>query len=146
MAKATGRPIIRALLLCERVLQEKDNVLSVMRIIDNITVGIPPAAPLPPTAMVPVPFVILASLKGGDAKGEMTFQVRVTSPSGKSPQEKPIEFTALFENEESTFNAIVNLALGTREEGLYYVDLFVKGETAPQARVPLRIIYAAEST
>jgi hypothetical protein len=141
MAKLPGRPIVRALLLCERVLEEKDQVLTLVRLVDTVTVSFPLGTPPP----IPVSIVAFASVKGGTAKGEVTFQLKVTSPSGKSPAGKPVEFTGLFQNEETTFNAIVHLTLVTNEEGLYRAELFVKGDQEPQISVPFRITYAAAS-
>jgi hypothetical protein len=123
--------------LCEKVLQEKDAVLSLIRIVDRFTVTI--SGPTPPEEMptVPISLTLVLSFKAGFARGTFVVSVRGEKPSGELTPETKIP--VLFEGDERGPNVMIAVNLQANEEGLYWFDVFLEG--ARVTRVPLRLIY-----
>jgi hypothetical protein len=135
----TGGPYLNAALLCEKVLQEKDGVLSVIRVIDRVTVmavssGVPAPDSLPPSI---VSFSMVVILKSGLYKGTMPIKLSINSPSGTLVGESSVD--VFFEGDDRGINLISPSQFQVREDGLYWVDV----ACGPQllTRVPLRVIY-----
>jgi len=131
-----GGPFLATAVLCEKVLHERDNVVSLIRLIDRITVTAGADAPedLPP---VPVNLVAFISFKAGMLRGKFSVTVRTHPPSGTALPETTIP--ALFEGEERGVNLQVGVAGTFNEEGLYWIEILVEGQT--MTRIPLRIVY-----
>jgi hypothetical protein len=83
----TNGPYLTAALLCEKVLQEKDGILSAIRIVDRIIAtaqGSQPPEQMPP---VPVNITALLMLKSGNIQGSHTIKIQPVAPSGfRSPE------------------------------------------------------------
>lgn len=140
MAFETG-PHLSAAVLCERVLEEKDGVLTLVRLVDRIIVTAQgPDAPtsLPPTV---VNFWIVVSLKSGAARGRSVVKIRPEQPSGQ--QMDPIELTVHFEGEDRGANLILNMGFNVEQEGLYWFDILLDERLI--TRVPLRILYQRQT-
>ncbi|MGH9789442.1 MAG: DUF6941 family protein [Candidatus Acidiferrales bacterium] len=129
-----AKPYLVSALFCERVLQETDGVLSVVRIVDKATVEIPQDAPKEKKPVVQI--TALISFKSGDAKGKFSVQVVPRSPTGKS-MSAPAPFPMLFEGQEHGNNLIINFTIPVEEEGLFWFDVLVDGEV--MGRMPLRV-------
>jgi len=132
-----GGPFLTAALFCERVLQEKDGVLSAIRIIDRLTHT--RTGPDAPDAMpaFQVQISILTAFKSGDVKGKQELIIKGTSPSGKALP--VISVPLLFEGGERGTNVNIGYAFQAEEEGLYWFDVTLNGTI--YTRIPLRIIY-----
>ena len=139
--KASG-PFLTAALFCERVLQEKDGVLSAIRIIDRLTHTItgPDAPDEMPSFQVQIS--ILISFKSGDAKGRQELTVTPSSPSGKTLP--GLSVPILFEGDERGANVNIGYAFKAEEEGLYWFGVILNGKEF--TRIPLRIIYQKMQT
>lgn len=130
-------PYLSAAIFCEKVLSEKDNVLSAMRIIDRITLtvsGDAPPAKMPPTN---VSVTALISFKSGEHRGSA--EVKFV---GRNPDHKVFATSVLpilLEGDERGSNSIVNLNMQVNQEGLYWFDVLI-GERL-LTRMPLRIVY-----
>src|ERR1700730_425082 len=104
MTTESSGPYLVAALHCERVLQEKDETISVIRMVDRIVVtvnalGSPET--IPPTS---VNLNALISLKSGSARGRGTVKWRVETPSGlKLPDQL---LPVLFEGDDRGVNLI----------------------------------------
>jgi hypothetical protein len=133
-------------LVCERVLQEQDGVLSVIRVIDRLMLGsVGPDAPdeMPP---LPVNFTLLVMLKAGDARGRFRVRLALEAPSG---QAMPAEATlpVLFEGEgDRGVNLIIPVGFQAEQEGLYWFDVWFGDPRFSEqeellTRVPVRIVY-----
>lgn len=70
MAIPEDGPYLTAALLCEKVLQEKDETVSVIRMLDRITLTVP--ASLSPETLPPLPLnlMLFLSFKSGSARKE----------------------------------------------------------------------------
>jgi hypothetical protein len=140
-----GGPYIGVATACERVLQEQDNVLSVIRVIDRIIISaVGPEAPdeMPPS---PVNFTLLLVIKSGGARGRYSVRLTIERPSGEQmPNE--ISLPLLLEGEDRGVNLIVPVGLQLDQEGLYWFDVTLTDPRVADreellTRVPLRIVY-----
>lgn len=141
MAESTG-PHLAIAVVCEKVLQEQDGVLSIIRVIDRVTVsavGADAPKEMPPTNLS---FFVVVALKSGAARGRHTLALRPESPSGQ--QLGTMELPVHFEGEERGANVVANFILSADEEGLYWIDVLFADELL--TRVPLRVLYAPQRT
>ncbi|HWS83304.1 MAG TPA: hypothetical protein VN207_03505 [Ktedonobacteraceae bacterium] len=137
MAIENTGPYLAAALICEKVLQEKDGTISIIRMIDRVTLTAPAALSsetLPPVSLNLNAFI---AFKAGSAKGRNTVKWRVETPSGVVLPEQLLP--VLFEGEDRGINLTLALNLLVDQEGLYWFDLFLEGQLL--TRIPLRIFY-----
>jgi hypothetical protein len=141
-------PLVNAALFCERVVAEKDNVLTAVRIVDFLTISPPleetqlaqlkainPTIPIQPG----ITLQLLLVLKSDGAVGERTLRMDTVYPSGK--KEKGKENVVNFLGDEGGgVNAQGPYLIKCSEEGLYWYDLKVNGKLL--TRIPLRIAFA----
>jgi len=135
-------PFIQAALICEKVLDEKDGVLSVVRIIDRLTHSI--NAPTLPAELPKVNFqcVILLMLKSGRARGRHQIEVVMEHPSGQRNQ--LVSSSVQLEGEERGANLVLRIGLTFDAEGLYWFD--IKLDDRLYTRIPFRMMYQLVST
>lgn len=129
-------PYLQAAVFAERVLHERDGVLSLVRIVDRLGVQATGDAPeeLPEGASAKVTLVVM--LKSGDARGRHRLTIRPELPSGL--RSEPRGFDVLFEGEDRGVNVIVDLDVALME-GLHW--FIVTLGDVELTRVPLRIAY-----
>lgn len=132
------RPTLSAALVCERVLQEKDGTISVIRIVDGVELAAPPGAKLPAPG-APIPLAVLVAVKSGGTRGRQAFRVTITGADGRSALGPEIGFETSFERDESGHNLILNVMLQVRESGLYWLEVYWEGDHIPLGRTPVRI-------
>ena len=129
-------PSLRLAVLCERVLVEKDNAISLIRIINRFTVtrvghGTPSSMP-----EERVPITIVSSWTGG--LGSHQARAVITGPL-ETRVELPSQSFHLGSLDQA-YNIVSRVDLTVKAEGLYWVSFELDGVT--KARVPLRVIYA----
>lgn len=137
MAISESGPYLVAALLCEKVLQEKDETVSIIRMIDRVTLTVP--ASLSPETLPPLPLTLMLFLafKSGSARGRHTIKLRIESPSGiKLPEQL---LPVLFEGEDRGANLNLALNMVVDQEGVYWFDILLEAELI--TRIPLRILY-----
>jgi hypothetical protein len=142
--QSTG-PFLTAACLCERVLEEKDGVLSAIRIVDRITAqGIaPPGADVPPMPPIPIQLVALVTFKNGKARGSRRLSLQPRSPSGFKMQGPSVPI--LFEgDDDGGVNVRLVLQFQAQEEGLYWFDVLLNDVLV--SRMPLRVLYQVVTT
>jgi hypothetical protein len=135
-------PYLNYAAVCEKVLHEADGVLSLIRIVDRITVTvIVPALPgaqaapsLIPSAP-PISVTFILGLKSGDFIGSVPVKIWIETPTGARWPE--YETSASLEGQERGANVILPLQFPVQEEGIYWFVVEVSGETL--TRVPLSI-------
>lgn len=137
-----GGPHVNAALLCEKVLQEGDGVLSLIRVVDRLTHAV--TGEDPPEAMPPLPIDLTAvvMLKSDQARGRFRLTLRPETPAGL--QLPAVEIPVHLDGEERGQNVIVRLAFVAEMEGLYWIDVLFEGELV--TRVPLRVLYQPRKT
>ena len=132
-------PYLAAALLCEKVLQEKDGVLSAIRIVDRIIqktqgVGAPELMPA-----VTVDLKLLLIFKSGPGQGSRNVTVALAYPSGRLQPSASLPIYLEGGEGDRGANLIVEVKFQTQEEGLYWFDILLENELI--TRVPLRILY-----
>ncbi len=144
-------PLLLAALICERVLQEKDGGISVIRLIDQITVGvavrgIPPMSSTEVAqAVVVAPFAcsILLVFKGGRLGSQHVAQVIGHSPDGPPREFDPAPFVvgSLVEGVPPGQNVVMQLQLVLQKEGVYWFEVRLDGRRI--TATPLRVAFAS---
>ncbi len=130
-------PYIQVAALCENVIEGKDGVLSLIRVIDRFVhtaAGPNPPERLPAFTIAPI-FVVM--LKAGFVRGSANIRIQPRTPSGRSLQE--LVLPVLFEADHRGQNLIMKLQLQVEEEGVYWFD--VRFGERVLTRVPLQVVY-----
>ena len=130
-------PYVQAACFCEMVIEDKANVLSLIRIIDTFTqtaMGNPPPENMPP---VTLNFKLVLMLKSGTARGRYDLKIVPEFPDGSA--KTPIITTAHFEGEEKGHNQVANLTFTFPLEGLYWFDVFIGDNKITS--LPIRVKY-----
>jgi hypothetical protein len=138
----TTGPYVAVASFCERVLQEADNVWSILRVVDqiNITASGPDAPDdLPP---FPVNLHIAIILRRGTARGRQRVKIRPEAPGGETRDVAIDEFINFGGDEESGANIDINLSAFTVDrEGLWWFDVLFGDSETMLTRIPLRVNY-----
>ena len=137
MPKSTEGPFIQAACLCETVIEDKQGVLSLIRIIDTLIhteAGTNPPEDMPAFGYV-LKFVLM--LKAGAAKGRYNLRLEPELPNGST--EKSILVTAYFEGEEKGQNIVADMNFVFNFEGLYWFKVYL--EDTHLTAIPLRVKY-----
>lgn len=136
-------PYLTAALLCERVIEDREGVLTAVRIVDRViqtATGTGTPDTMPPA---PVNLTLLIALKSGEARGRHDLQIQIENPSGlRTPLAQA--FSILLEGGDRGANLIVNLNFTALQEGLYWFDVYLDGVRI--TRVPLRLVYQRQET
>ncbi len=134
-------PYLLAAVLCERVIEEKDGMKSLIRLVDRVinrAVG-----PNPPEEMPPLLYELslFVSLRAGDARGPHQLGVRVLKPSGEtSPRQN---LAVHFEGgEDRGVDTNWRLQILYEMQGLYWFELFV--DNSLLTKIPFRVVYLAQ--
>jgi hypothetical protein len=129
-------PHLTAAALCEKVLQETDGIVSLIRIFDRLTLNAVGAGPAPGDLLKPAAnMTLFISFKSGSARGKATVAIRVERPDGlmRDVMTGPV----LFEGEERGVNVVLALVLQFELEGLYWFHVLLDEQLV--TRIPLRI-------
>jgi len=131
-----GGPYVQLATFCEKVLQEQDGVISIIRAIDRIILTT--SDPQAPSELPPgnIATTLVVALRSDDARGRHPVEIRVQEPSGAYGPSQTLD--VVFEGEDRGANLVLNAAVSA-VEGLYWFE--VRINDAVLTRVPLRIIY-----
>jgi len=139
----SNKPRLAAAVLCERVLLEKDDVASIIRLVDTFYVQVPKQ--LPADAKPAIQLTVLLSFKRGDKpdSGQHQARLKLQGPTGKI-QELPIAMDFVFKpGDVASTNLIIIIQLGVKEFGRFRFDVFVDGE-GPIAEIPFMLLERTE--
>ena len=141
MASESG-PYVKAALLCDQVLQERDNVLSAIRIVDRFTHTA--AGHDTPDEMPPFTHTLfaLAILVSGRTRGRHTVRFDMENPAGELKMLS--QHDVQFEGEDRSVQIVAQIQAQFTHEGLHW--LVVKFDGAELTRTPLRIVYQRVET
>ena len=135
-------PFVAVAAICENVIEGKDGVLSLIRLVDRqMIVAQGPEAPdsMPPQKFN---FFLVISLKAGAARGRQTVKFSIEEPSGVS---RPLQtLPVLFESADRGQNLVIKMDMTLEQEGLYWFDVELNGRVL--TRIPFRLIYQQVST
>lgn len=136
-------PYIAAALFAERVIEEKDNTKSLIRVVDRLTqtaVGAAGTEDFPPDEMPPMDWSASAfiSLKPGTARGRQTLRIISERPDGirQSVQEATFNFRG--EGNQGV-DVVIAIHLHLTMAGLYWFDVEIDGRVL--TRMPLEVLY-----
>jgi hypothetical protein len=138
-----NRVRLGAAVLCERVLLEKDDVLSAIRLIDTFYVHVPKQ--LPEGANPVIQLTVLLSFKRGDESDIAMHQVKLKIQGPTGPvRDLPVTIDFFFKpGEIASSNLVLNIGLGIKEFGRFRLDVFVDGE-GPIAEIPFMLLEQTE--
>ncbi|SRR6266851_4893731 len=133
---------VAAALVCEKVLQEKDDVPSIIRIVDTFTVTVPPDLPADAKSGIQITGFLAfkkASLSTEPEKHHVA--IRVRSPSGKEGPLQRVDLLLKAEPFAGT-NVTLNMSHPIGEFGLFWIDVFLDDEEEPITQIPFRLLEA----
>jgi len=125
-------PYLLAAVLCEKVLQEKDETLTAVRIVDRLQYRIAGEG-LPPGTKPVIAMQGLLVLRSGPVTGEHLIKIVGEKPDGtrKDLYTTPVNFLG----KDKGQNIILNMGVGIDQNGLYWFDVFFDEELL--TRIPL---------
>jgi len=127
-------------MLCDRVLEEQDGVLTAIRLIDRVVAVAPEGTPVGPIALPKM--TLLVSLKSGDYVGKGVVTLRLNPPAGvEGPKEiGPGRFDVEVElsGAEHGANVMLELNLVLEHQGVYWFDVYFNDEMI--TRTPLAFV------
>lgn len=130
-------PYLKAALLCENVIEDRQGVLSLIRVVDRfLQTSVGPGAP---AEMSPLTVSVHAVLMfvSGDARGSLTIHLALQKPSGLS---QPLGTSTLqFEGEDRGINLVAQMQLTLDSQGLYWIEVRLEEELV--TRMPLRVVF-----
>lgn len=132
-----GGPYLTTAVFCENVIEDKQGVLSLIRIIDRTTVTV--SGPDAPEKMPQIPLTasLVLTFKAGFAKGSHTVRVRPKTPDGQPLPEVSVQM--FLEGDDRGQNIVLPLRMAVDQEGVYWFDVYV-GERL-FTRTPFRLVY-----
>lgn len=137
MIPETG-PYLKVAAICTDVIEGKDGVLSLVRIVDRATLtAAGPDAPAQMPALQQKLKIVLM-LISGRARGSQSAAVALEDPSGMKTD--IWEQTLFFEGEDRGVNCIVEMSVEFSNEGLYWFHVLLNGLFL--TKLPYRLIYA----
>lgn len=134
--------------LCEKVLEEKDGVLSAIRIIDRIeqTASGPDAPEQMPPFLI-TNMTLLITVKSDQARGRYGIKIRPEAPGGL--QLPAMEQAITIQSGPAGVNLVMPMVLPISAEGVYWFDVFLTGPPPQQdrllTRLPLEVIYSPQT-
>jgi hypothetical protein len=138
MAKAgkkANHPWVAAATICEEVLEEKDNVFSIIRMVDLFNVPKPPEWDGKSNLQLFLKGVV--AFRSGGVRGTRAVKVYGVSPKGK--RRKLLDVAVEFLGGNTGVNIRLNVLFGFKSEGTHWLDVYVEKWLA--SRIPLTIVF-----
>lgn len=137
MSFKTG-PFLKAACFCESVIEGKDGVFTLVRIVDVITHNAHGTAV--PDEMLPFPYQLkmVIMIAPGMAKGRHSLTITPEAPIGLRDEQQVFTVTVHFEEGRST-NLIVDLSYTFEQEGTYLFHVSLDEEHLTS--MPLTVRY-----
>jgi hypothetical protein len=139
------KPQLLVAAICERALLDTDKMLTMVRLIDIVTVASDAAAETMSAAIAqqgaPIQATLVLVFKGGPVDTKHQIAVVAHSPSGDEHEFPRIEavFASMVPGAVPGGNVIVNLQMSVKSEGTYWFEMKLDGETLTS--VPLQIAF-----
>ncbi len=137
-------PYLQAALFCERVLDEKDGVKSLIRVIDRLMVQA--SGPEIPESMPEIQRDLVGVLmfKSGEAKGPVSITVTLTRPSGLTEPNPIWQGSIHFEGGTRGNNLILSMRTRFIEPGPYWYNVYIGDRLA--TKMSVEIVYTTMRT
>jgi hypothetical protein len=140
-------PLVRIAAVADRVLQEKDETISLIRIIDRFTLTLtqgdaPEGSVVPPGVMPPsrLGLNVILSTVAGQARGARSITLGILRPDGTRSLGPNLEIEC--GQDIDAQNWVVQLTLQVVEPGTYWIEWECNGRLL--TRVPLQIRYVRQ--
>ena len=132
-----GGPFVKSALLCEKVLHERDGVLSYVRVVDRVVRT--DQRPDAPEGLAPFQHSLVAALSfvSGDARGRHTVTLELEPPSGLKKSLATVDLQFEGGHKSAAIAAQLNLTIDT--EGVHWIHVSLDGE--PVSQIPLEVVY-----
>jgi hypothetical protein len=133
-------PRLKVGALCERVLEERDGVISIIRLIDRLIItfqGKDVPKELPPGLTE-----VTAVMCWVSGLGDYEAKVKVKTPDNEIIESGTLPFR--LDSLESVHNQIVKMTIPIRVPGHYWFEFILNEEV--RGRVPLHVIYQRKQT
>jgi len=130
-------PYLKAAVFCDNVIEGKDGVLSLVRVIDRVTLtaaGAEAPAEMPP---VQRELKLVLMFISGRARGTQPVELKVEKPDGNVHD--GWAGTVFFEGEDRGANLVIQMDFTFELQGLYWFHVFVVGTLL--TKLPFRLIY-----
>ena len=128
-------PQLRITALCERVLEEKDGAISLIRLIDRLIItaeGTDVPKELPPGQVS-----LTAIMSWINGLGNYEAKIRVNFPDGNSFNTASLPF--YLDSLDRVHNIVLRLTLPVKQPGIYWFNFMLGDEI--KTKIPLRVIY-----
>ncbi|MCL4541597.1 MAG: hypothetical protein M1396_04580 [Chloroflexi bacterium] len=133
-----GGPYVSVATLCEKILNERDGITSVVRICHRLNIPVQPTATPGQVVAPPIDLSLFLDLQAGSARGRTPIIIQEILPSGLRGQENRID--VLFEAEDRGANIVIpHFVILRPMEGLYWFE--VRTDIRLLTRVPLRVVF-----
>lgn len=132
-------PYLRTACFCESVIEGKDGVLSLIRLIDLLTITV--SGPEAPDDMPPVDAsykLVVASVPGA-AKGRHEVKIVPELPSGIRENDRALVVSVHFESEGKVTPILIDYRYRFEQEGLYWFHLLLDDQL--WSKIPFQVRY-----
>jgi hypothetical protein len=134
-----GGPYLTAAFFCDRVLQERDGVLTFVRVVDRWNI-VGPSQNMNPTA---VQTTLVIMFRSGIVRGSARITVTPVTPAGERME--PFGAPVLFEGDDDRgVGSVFPLSFPVTEPGVYWFEVGLSvqgGESEIKTHVPMRVVY-----
>ncbi|MDT4953581.1 MAG: hypothetical protein QOJ02_1719 [Acidobacteriota bacterium] len=139
MPNGEAKPYLLSAVFCEKVLDEKDNILSAIRIIERLTVEfIQPVPPDPSPVMIETMILIKFATVG--IEGEYNLHLKMRNPAGK--ESELVSLPIIVKTENPGFNFKASVSIGLTVEGFYWLLVYLDDKFFTQT--PLEVVFRGE--
>jgi len=130
-------PYLKAALFCESAIEGKDGVLSLIRVVDRLTVTVAGADTPRDMPAMDHTLTLVLMLISGMARGSSNVGLSVEPPGGIRRQ--VWSTTVLMEGEDRGANVVAQIQMRFELQGLYWFHVELDGEHLTS--LPFRMIY-----
>jgi len=134
--QGVGGPFVTVATFCERVLEEKDGVNTLVRIVDRYYVDISSSEQLPTGVKPAIATSLMVIVKSGDFRGPATVTIKLRLPSGDY-SERVVNAPVTFDGGENGVSLQVQMGIEIGRYGLYWAEVEIDGRLI--TRTPLRV-------
>ncbi len=128
-------PYLKFGVLCDRVLEEKDGVLSLVRVTDRLIVTAEGAKV--PSEMPQGQIILTIAMGWTGGLGNHEAKIRIIMPGGDQWESQTMPF--FLDSLDRGHNITAKTTLTVKQQGLYWVEFLLNGKV--KSRVPWRVIY-----
>lgn len=127
-------PYLQLAAICENVIEDRSGVLSLIRVIDRVTLTALGPGNLELQA-VEIPLYAVVAFVSGDARGRHDLSLALVGPDGLVRTR--LSVPVLLEGDDRSARTIVRFSFRPDQEGLYWMDVAL--DERPFTRMPLRV-------